>query len=58
MSVPDLVLAAISDIEELTIPHYEADFDLIAEITAQPTGWVVPRASIDGRGGTTAGSFE
>lgn len=44
--VPDLVLAAIADIEELTILHCDADFDLMAEITGQPTEWVVPRGSI------------
>jgi predicted nucleic acid-binding protein len=46
VSVPDLVLAAIADIEELTILHYDADFDLISEVTGQPTEWVVPRGSI------------
>lgn len=46
VSVPDLVLAAIADIEELTILHYDADFDLISAITGQPTEWVVPRGSI------------
>ena len=47
VSVPDLVLAASADIEELTIVHYDLDFDLIAEITGQPTEWVVPRGSVD-----------
>ena len=47
VSVPDLVVAAIADIEELTILHYDADFDLIAAVTSQPTEWVVPRGSID-----------
>ena len=46
MSVPDLVLAAIADIEELTILHYDADFDLISDVTGQPTEWVVDRGSI------------
>jgi predicted nucleic acid-binding protein len=46
-SVPDVVLAATANIEELTIPHYDADFDLISEVTGQPTEWVVPRGSID-----------
>jgi len=26
--------------------HYDADFDLIAEITGQPCEWVVPRGTI------------
>jgi predicted nucleic acid-binding protein len=47
VGVPDLVLAAIADIEELTILHYDADFDLISDVTDQPTEWVVPRGSID-----------
>ena len=32
--------------DRLTVLHYDADFDLIAEITGQPTEWVVPRGSI------------
>jgi len=47
VSVPDLVLAAVAGIEQLTILHYDADFDLIADVTRQPTEWVVPRGSID-----------
>jgi predicted nucleic acid-binding protein len=47
VSVPDLVLAAIADIEELTILHYDDDFDLISDVTGQPTEWVVPRGSVD-----------
>ena len=47
VGVPDLVLAAVADIEELTILHYDADFDLISRVTGQPTEWVVPRGSID-----------
>lgn len=47
VSVPDLVLAAMADIEGLTILHYDADFDLVSDVTRQPTEWVVPRGSID-----------
>lgn len=47
VSVADLVLAAIADIEELTILHYDADFDLISHVTGQPTEWVVERGSIN-----------
>jgi len=47
VSVPDLVLAAIAAIEGLTILHYDADFDLVSDVTRQPTEWVVPRGSID-----------
>lgn len=47
VSVADLVLAAIADIEELTILHYDADFDLISGLTGQPTEWVVSRGTVD-----------
>lgn len=47
VSIPDLILAAIADIEQLTILHYDHDFDIVAELTGQPTEWVVPRGSID-----------
>ncbi len=47
VSVPDLVLASVADIQQLTILHYDGDFELIAELTGQPTEWVVPRGAVD-----------
>ncbi|HEY5882857.1 MAG TPA: hypothetical protein VIU11_28385 [Nakamurella sp.] len=44
--VADLLLAAIAEVEGLTVLHYDADFDIIAETTDQPMEWVVPRGSI------------
>jgi hypothetical protein len=46
-NVPDLVVAATAEHAGLTVLHYDADFDLIATVTGQPTEWVVPRGSID-----------
>jgi predicted nucleic acid-binding protein len=46
-SIPDLIVAAVAEGAELTVLHYDADFDLIATVTRQPTEWVVPRGSID-----------
>jgi predicted nucleic acid-binding protein len=46
-SIPDLIVAAAAERAELTVLHYDADFDLIATVTGQPTEWVVPRGSID-----------
>ena len=46
-SIPDLVVAAAAERAELTVLHYDADFELIATVTGQPTEWVVPRGSID-----------
>jgi predicted nucleic acid-binding protein len=36
-SVPDLLIAAIAERAGLTLLHQDEDFDLIAEITGQPT---------------------
>ena len=46
VSVPDLLIAAIAEVEGLTVLHYDADFDLIAEITGQACEWVVPTGTI------------
>ncbi len=46
MSVPELLIAATPEIEGLTVVHYDADFDLLADITGRPTERVVPRGSI------------
>ena len=44
--LPDLLIAAVAEINSLTVVHYDADFDRIAEFTGQPTEWVVPRGSL------------
>lgn len=36
-SIPDLVIAATAELAGLTILHLDRDFELIAEITSQPT---------------------
>lgn len=36
-SVPDLLIAAIAELNGLTVLHQDKDFELIAEITGQPT---------------------
>lgn len=46
VGVADLLIAATAEIERLTVLHYDADFDLIAEVTGQPTEWIVPKGSI------------
>jgi hypothetical protein len=46
-SIPDLVVAAAAERAALTVLHYDADFELIATVTGQPTEWVVPRGSVD-----------
>ncbi len=44
--LPDLVVAACAESAGLTVLHYDADYDRIAEITNQPTQWVLPRGSV------------
>jgi predicted nucleic acid-binding protein len=42
----DLVIAAVAERAGLVVLHYDRDFDLIAEVTGQPTEWVVPRGTV------------
>jgi predicted nucleic acid-binding protein len=44
--LPDLIVAACAESADLTVLHYDADYDRIAEITGQPTRWVLPRGSV------------
>jgi predicted nucleic acid-binding protein len=45
--VPDLLIAAAAEARNLTVLHYDADFDRIAAVTGQPCQWVVPAGSVD-----------
>jgi len=47
VSLVDALVAAVAEARGLTVLHYDADFELITEVTGQPTEWVVPRASVD-----------
>ncbi|MGP3971639.1 PIN domain nuclease [Streptomyces sp. 6N223] len=47
LSIPDLLIAATAERHGLTVVHYDGDFDLIAEVTDQPTRWVVPAGTAD-----------
>jgi predicted nucleic acid-binding protein len=42
----DLILAACAESAGLTVLHYDSDYDRIAEITGQPTQWVLARGSV------------
>lgn len=44
--IPDLIIAAAAESAGLIVLHYDADFDLIAEVTGQPVEWVVERGSV------------
>jgi predicted nucleic acid-binding protein len=43
---PDLLIAAAAEAADLTILHYDEDYDRIAEITGQPTRWLAPAGSL------------
>ncbi|MFN8185631.1 MAG: PIN domain nuclease [Gaiellales bacterium] len=45
--VPDLLIAAAAEARDLSVLHYDADFDRIAAVTGQPCEWVVPAGSAD-----------
>jgi predicted nucleic acid-binding protein len=46
VSLPDLLVAACAEGAGLTVMHYDADYERIAEVTGQPVRWVVPRGSV------------
>jgi predicted nucleic acid-binding protein len=43
---PDLLIAAVAERQQVTLLHYDSDYDLIAGVTRQPAQWVVPRGSV------------
>jgi len=46
LPLPDLLIAAVAELNDLAVLHYDADFDRIAAVTNQPAEWVVPRGSL------------
>lgn len=46
LPIPHLLVAATAETAGLTVLHYDADFERIAEVTGQPVEWVVPRGSV------------
>ena len=45
--IPDLLVAAAAEELSISVLHYDADFDLISEVTGQGSQWVVPAGTID-----------
>ena len=45
--LPDLLVAAIAELGDLTVLHYDRDFDRVATATGQPCEWVVPPGTAD-----------
>jgi hypothetical protein len=44
--IPDLLIAAVAARHTVTVVHYDADYDLIAKVSGQPTRWAAPRGSL------------
>ncbi len=47
LSLVDALVAAIAETRDLTILHYDADFELVSDLTGQPSQWVVEPGSAD-----------
>jgi predicted nucleic acid-binding protein len=43
---PDLLIAAAAEAADVTLLHYDDDYDEIAVITGQPTRWLAPKGSL------------
>jgi predicted nucleic acid-binding protein len=46
VGLPDLLIAVVAERERVTVLHYDSDYDLITQVTSQPTQWVVPRGTV------------
>jgi len=46
VGLPDLLIAAVAEREQVTVLHYDGDYDFIPQITGQPMQWVVPRGTV------------
>jgi predicted nucleic acid-binding protein len=44
--LPDLIIAATAETIGVTVLHYDADYDKIAEVTGQPVEWIAERGSL------------
>ena len=44
--IPDLLVAAAAEELDVTVLHYDGDFDLIAAITGQSCQWIVPAGTV------------
>jgi hypothetical protein len=47
LSLVDALVAAAAEGRDLTVLHYDAVFELVAEVTGQPQVWVVERGLAD-----------
>jgi predicted nucleic acid-binding protein len=43
---PDLLIAAAAEAADVTVLHYDEDYDRIAAITGQPTRWLATKGAL------------
>ena len=43
----DLLIAAVAEVNDATLLHYDRHFDAIARVTSQPMEWLARRGSLD-----------
>ncbi len=46
LAIADLIIAAAAESADLSVLHYDADFERISAVTGQPHEWVAPRGSL------------
>lgn len=46
LPLPDLLIAATAELNDLAVLHYDADYDRIADVTGQRCEWVAPQGSL------------
>ena len=46
VKMPDLLVAAVAELEGAAVWHYDEDFDRIAAVTGQAVEWIAPRGSL------------
>jgi predicted nucleic acid-binding protein len=47
LSLVDALVAAVAEAREMTILHYDGDYETVAAITGQRHEWIVPRGTAD-----------
>jgi len=47
LSLVDALVAALAESRDLTVLHYDADFELVAAVTGQRHRWIVDRGTAD-----------
>lgn len=46
VGMPDLLVAAVAQAHQVTLLHYDGDFDLLAQESDLDAAWVAPRGSL------------